>query len=82
MPEILKKVVLVFVNKITNIAFYDICLINLKTEMKYSLQFQHCEISKRQIGFDFAKFGINCLNIKRDVPVNKSTQITKYLKKC
>ena len=41
----INKVVFVFVNNIMNIAFYDICIINLKTEMKYSLQFQHCEIS-------------------------------------
>ena len=72
----IKNVVLVFVNNIMKTAFYDICFINLKTEMKYSLQFQHCEISKWQIGFDCAKFVINCLNIKSDVPVSKSTQIT------
>ena len=41
MHEILKKVVLVSVNNIMNIAFCDICLINLKTGMKYSLKFQH-----------------------------------------
>ena len=34
-----------------NKAFYDICFINLKTEMKYSLQFQHREISMGQIGY-------------------------------
>ena len=34
-----------------NIAFYDICFIDLKTEMKYSLKFQHCEISMGQIGY-------------------------------
>ena len=56
-----------------NIAFCDICFINLKTGMKYSLKFQHCENSMGQIGYIvlfFAKFGINCLNIKSDVPVN------------
>ena len=42
---------LVFVNNIMNKAFYDICFINLNTEMKYSLQFQHCEISMGQIGY-------------------------------
>ena len=47
----IKKVVLVFVNNIMNIAFVDICFIYLKTEMKYSLQFQHCEISMEQIGY-------------------------------
>ena len=51
MPEILKKVVLVFVNNIMNTAFVDIYIINLKTEMKYSLQFQHCEISMGQIDY-------------------------------
>ena len=86
MPEILKKEVFVFVHNIMNIAFYDICFINLKIEMNYSLQFQHCEISNGQIGYNvlffFAKFGINCLNIKSDVPVKQIyTQIT-YLKKC
>ena len=43
----IKKVVLVFVNNIMNIAFVDICFIYLKTEMK----FQHCEISMGQIGY-------------------------------
>ena len=47
----IKWVVLVFVNNIMNKAFYDICFINLNTEMKYSLQFQHCEISMGQIGY-------------------------------
>ena len=47
----IKKVVLVFVNNIMNIAFVDNCFIYLKTEMKYSLQFQHCEISMGQIGY-------------------------------
>ena len=47
----IKKVVLVFVNNIMKIAFVDICFIYLKTEMKYSLQFQHCEISMGQIGY-------------------------------
>ena len=47
----IKKLVLVFVNNIMNIAFVDICFIYLKTEMKYSLQFQHCEISMGQIGY-------------------------------
>ena len=47
----IKKVVLVFVNNIMYIAFVDICFIYLKTEMKYSLQFQHCEISMGQIGY-------------------------------
>ena len=47
----IKKVVLVFVNNIMNKASVDICFINLKTEMKYSLQFQHCEISMGQIGY-------------------------------
>ena len=47
----IKNVVLVFVNNIMNIAFVDICFINLNTEMKYSLQFQHCEISMGQIGY-------------------------------
>ena len=74
-----------FVNNIMTIAFVDICFINLKTEMKYSLPFQHCEIPMRQIGYIvliFAKFGINCLNIKSDVPVKQIyTQITN-LKKC
>ena len=51
MPEILKKVVLVFVNNIMNTAFVDIYIINLKTEMKYSLQFQQCEISMGQIDY-------------------------------
>ena len=45
----IKKVVLVFVNIIMNIAFVDICFNNLKKEMKNSLQFQHCEISMGQI---------------------------------
>ena len=40
-----------FVNDIMNIAFCDICLINLKTGMKYSLKFQHCEIYMGQIGY-------------------------------
>ena len=47
----IKKVVLVFVHNIMNIAFYDICFINLKTEMKYNLQYQHCKISMGQIGY-------------------------------
>ena len=47
----IKNVVLVFVNNIMNIAFVDICFIDLNTEMKYSLQFQHCEISMGQIGY-------------------------------
>ena len=86
MSEILKKVVFVFVHNIMNIAFYDICFINLKIEMNYSLQFQHCEFSMGGIGYIvlifFAKFGINCLNIKSDVPVKQIyTQIT-YLNKC
>ena len=38
-----------FVNNIMNIAFCDICFINLKTGMKYSLKFQYCEISMGQI---------------------------------
>ena len=70
---------LVIVNNIMNIAFYDICFINLKKGMKYSWKFQHCEISMGQVGYIvlfFSNFGINCLNIKSDVPVNKSTQIT------
>ena len=53
-------------------------LIDLKTEMKYSLKFQHCEISMGQIGYIvlfLLKLGL-MLNIKSDVPVNKSTQIT------
>ena len=40
-----------FVNNIMNIAFCDICFINLKTGMKYSLKFQHCENSMGQIGY-------------------------------
>ena len=40
-----------FVNNIMNIAFYDTCFINLKTETKYSLKFQHCEISMGQNGY-------------------------------
>ena len=40
-----------FVNNIMTIAFVDICFINLKIEMKYSLPFQHCEISIGQIGY-------------------------------
>ena len=47
----IKKVVLVFVHNIMNIAFNDSCFINLKTEMKYSLQYQHCKISMGQIGY-------------------------------
>ena len=39
-----------FVN-IMNIAFCDICFINLKTGMKYSLKFQHCEISIGQTAY-------------------------------
>ena len=35
----IKKVVFVFVHYIMNIAFYDICFINLKIEINYSLQF-------------------------------------------
>ena len=40
-----------FVNNIMNIAFYDICFIELKTEIKYSLKFQQCKISMVQIGY-------------------------------
>ena len=40
-----------FFNNIMNIAFCDICFINLKTGMKYSLKFQHCEISMGQTGY-------------------------------
>ena len=84
--RIIKKVVFVFVHNIMNLAFYDICFINLKIEMNYSLQFQHCEISMRQIGyivlFFFAKSGINCLNIKSDVPVKQIYTQIAYLKKC
>ena len=39
-----------FVSNTMNIAFYDSCLISLKKEMKYSLKFQHYEISMGQIG--------------------------------
>ena len=39
-----------FVNNIMSIAFCDTCFINLKTEMKYSLNIQHCELSMGQIG--------------------------------
>ena len=42
---------LVFVNNIMSIAFCDTCFINLKTEIKYSLNLQHCEISMGQIGY-------------------------------
>ena len=41
---------LVFVNNIMSIAFCDTCFINLKTEMKYSLNLQHCELYMGQIG--------------------------------
>ena len=40
-----------FVNDIMNIAFCDICFINLKTGMKYSLKLQHWEISRGQTGY-------------------------------
>ena len=33
------------------VAFYDICFIKLKTEMKYSLKFHHCEIYMGQNGY-------------------------------
>ena len=52
----IKKVVLVFVNNMMKIAFVDIYFINLKTEMKYSLQFQHCEISMGHIGYIVLNF--------------------------
>ena len=39
-----------FVNNIMSIAFCDTCFINLKTEMKYSLNLQHRELSMGQIG--------------------------------
>ena len=52
----IKKDVLVFVNNIMKIAFVDICFINLKTEIKYSLQFHHCEISMGQIGYIVLNF--------------------------
>ena len=74
-----------FVNNKINIAFYDMCFINLKTDKKYSLKYQHCEISMGQIGYIvlfFAKFWINCLNIKSDVPVNNLHKSLTYLKKC
>ena len=48
-----------FVHNIMNIAFYDICFINLKIEMNYSLQFQHCEISIGQIGYNVLIFLLN-----------------------
>ena len=66
MPEILKYVVIVFVNNIMNIAFCAICFINLKTGIKCSLKYHHCEISMGQIGYIalfLLNFGINCLNI-------------------
>ena len=59
MSEILKKVVFVFVHNIMNIAFYDICFINLKIEMNYSLQFQHCEFSMGGIGYIVLIFLLN-----------------------
>ena len=74
-----------FLNNKINIAFYDMCFINLATEMKYSLKYQHCEISMEQIGYMvlfFAKFWINCLNIKSDVPVISLHKSLSYLKKC
>ena len=55
----IKKEVFVFVHNIMNIAFYDICFINLKIEMNYSLQFQHCEISIGQIGYNVLIFLLN-----------------------
>ena len=55
----IKKVVFVFVHNIMNIAFYDICFINLKIEMNDSLQFQHCEISMGQIGYIVLIFLLN-----------------------
>ena len=39
-----------FVNNIMSIAFCDTCFINLKTEMKYRLNLQHCELYMGQIG--------------------------------
>ena len=41
--------------------------------------------SEEQIGYIvlfFAKFWINCLNIKSDVPVNNLHKSLTYLKKC
>ena len=52
----IKREVLVFVKNIMKIAFVDIYFIYLKTEMKYSLQFHHCEISMGQIGYIVLNF--------------------------
>ena len=47
----IKYVGIVFAVYIMNIAFYYICIINLYTEMKYSMKLQHCEIFLGQIGY-------------------------------
>ena len=52
----IKREVLVFVNNIMKIAFVDIYFIYLNNEMKYSLQFHHCEISMGQIGYIVLNF--------------------------
>ena len=48
--------------------------------MKYSMEFEYCEISSGQIGY-IAELWINFLNVENDVPVNIFTQIT-HLKEC